>query len=90
MHDIVARSDQRSLGPLGPVLAQADGGHEPVAQAKPALRFFSEAAFADIIVDRFTGAAVADGTVGALEGLAKIAEVADALAGQGAGFIGQF
>lgn len=71
IYDFVAGGDERQAGDVSEVhLGQANRPHQSVADAFASVRFFDGAAFADVILHRFGGAAVADGAVGLAVGAA--------------------
>ena len=79
VRQVVASGDQWQLGwPSGAQLTEPHSGRESVANAFAAEGLFGAAAFAEIIVERLGGTAVADRAIGFAVGVAQVAKIADA------------
>ena len=77
---IVTTGEQRRFDATIALLRQANVGEQAIAQTSASDRVGFGAAFGDVLLDRFGGAAIDHASVRFAHGLAQIAEVADAFA----------
>ena len=72
---VTARHDRRLATPVGAVLTEPAGRHQPVAEARGPVGHPGGATLADVGPDRLRGAAIARRAVGREVGLTQVAQV---------------